>query len=94
MNWNKRRNTRPLFFFLLVTAALILGSFPQVRSYLKKILQEKSIPLLEMIQGANKYAHSNSGRDAFSIRLDQDSQYDTMQSEQSYSILNQNNYKV
>lgn len=93
MNWNKRRNNRPTFFFLLIAAALVLGSLPQFRSYLKKVMQEKSIPFSEIIQGTNKNAPSSS-QDDFSIRLDQNEQYGTMQSEQPYWNVNKNNYKV
>ncbi len=92
MNWNKRRNNRSSFFFLLIAAVLVLGSLPQVRSYLKKILQEKSIPLFELIQSTNKNAPSNTNQDDFSIRLDQNAQYDTMQGEQPYWNESQDQY--
>lgn len=92
MNWNKRRNNRPTFFFLLMAAILVLGSLPQIRSYLKKIMQEKSIPFFEIIQGSNKNTSSNTGQDDFSIRLDQNEQYGTMQGEQSYWDVSKNQY--
>ncbi|MGA8943259.1 MAG: hypothetical protein WB502_11140 [Thermoactinomyces sp.] len=84
MNWNKRRNNNTIFFFLLIAAALVLGSLPQVRSYLKKFLQEKSVSLFEFIQGTDKNAPFGTGKDDFSIRLDQGNSYDTMQDEQPY----------